>query len=244
MSTKKVTTKRCASGSKTKPKAKRTGNMFTREIQTLAIAARHAFDYQESLGNIEDGVTFDVWRREQVMEAVGKPGLSALFHADFRPVLAHFQLLAGSDEKALDLFLKTGKAKDHGAAEDTHEKREQVAHLIRDELKRHVDLATFVGTIHDERLSRARAAIDTHGSHINEGYVISIVRAKSRTQLRNLDQLAERLTLKQLNDLLSTVRNRISTREGRANDDLRRQNRQAKKRRADANPEPPSDRQF
>jgi hypothetical protein len=219
MTTKKATTSRAAKPPRKprEPRADR-GNMKPGEIRPLAIAARQAYDYQCSLENVPDSMTFDDWRKAEVLSLTGKAGLSCLDHQDFRPVLAHFNMLAGKDDEALSQLLNSGKAKDSGPAWDTRENRDTYAHLIRQELQAHIALATApLESITDPKLKAARTAIDEEGSWIGEGYVLSIARHKAgKAFLRSLDELADRLTTKQLVDLLATVRNRISTREGRA----------------------------
>lgn len=191
------------------------GNMKPVEIVPLAIQARQAYEFQCGLGNVEAGVSFDAWRRDQVMAAVEKPGLSACDSDDWRSVMGHFLLLAGQDESALEQFIKTGKSRDHGDEMDTHESRSQLAHLIRQNLRMHM-------------------ANKGDWEPIREGYILAIARNKFHVaSLRSLADLEASLTVKQLTDLLSTVRNRISTREGRA-DPFRR-----KPRKSAPQPSPP-----
>jgi len=46
------------------------------------------------------------WRREQVMIAIGKPGLTACVNADWNAVAAHFESLLGNDDRALNHLLR------------------------------------------------------------------------------------------------------------------------------------------
>lgn len=114
------------------------GSMGSKEKQMLAIAAGLAFKHQASLGRVQPGQTFDEWRHEQVQDKVGKPGLRACTHGDFRPLLAWFQQLAGQDSKALSTHLRTGRVQDTGPAGDTHEARGKIVAEIRGRLAAHI----------------------------------------------------------------------------------------------------------
>lgn len=114
------------------------GTMVSKEKQMLAIAAGVAFKHQSSLGRVQPGQTFDEWRHEQVQDTVGKPGLRACTHGDFRPLLAWFQQLAGDDHKAVATQLRTGRVKDHGPDGDTHEARGKIVAEIRGRLAAHI----------------------------------------------------------------------------------------------------------
>jgi hypothetical protein len=138
MSTK--TTKVSAQKAISKP-AKARGSMKPAEIKPLVIAARKAFDRHSQAGLLDDGETFDSWRHQQCMEAVGKPGITACNHGDFQPLLAHFQTLAGDDAAAFRSLMKTGKPTDHAAPGDTFEIRRQIVHSISVHLLSHIRLA-------------------------------------------------------------------------------------------------------
>lgn len=115
--------------------------MGGKEKQMLAIAAGQAFRHQASLGRVQPGQTFDEWRHEQVQDTVGKTGLRACTHGDFRPLLAWFQQLAGLEAEAVATRLRTGRVKDHGPAGDTHEARGKIVAEIRGRLTAHILLA-------------------------------------------------------------------------------------------------------
>jgi len=82
-------------------KTSRKSGMCANEITPLVLEAKDAYAYQEALGNIDPGVTFEAWRREQCLEAVGKPGLSKCKSDDWQDLAAHFCVLAGKDAEAL-----------------------------------------------------------------------------------------------------------------------------------------------
>jgi len=204
------------------------GKMGKNEIQPLIMAAREAFAYQESLGNIDSGVTFDTWRRDQVMAAVGREGLSKCHHDDYRPLMGHFQVLAGRDAEAFQSFVTTGNAS--RAAHDTHETRRKLAHAILEVLSQHiwladvsaVDLATSTNDTRSYNLlQRRRACIRAHkDGAIREGYVVWLVRQKTCRPGLTLGSdlqagLADRCTVDQLTQIRDTLINRIAAREGR-----------------------------
>lgn len=222
MTTKKATRKTAAKAGKAVRKgvSKKTGNMKPAEIKPLVILARQAFDFQRDLGNLDDATKFDAWRRDEVMKAVEKPGLSACDHADFRPVRAHFALLCGKDEAALDDLLSSGKTRDHAAPDDTWENRRNVVHLIREAIGFHVIFAEtseaeIVEKQHKE-LGHWRS-IQANGGPIREGYALAVARKKHNLAIRSIDELTDKLTHRQLEQLHYTITNRIAAKEGRGN---------------------------
>lgn len=173
------------------------GNMKPAEIKPLVMAARKAWDRQSESGLVDDGETFDTWRRRQCMEVVGKSGITACHHDDFRPLLAHFQTLAGDDAAAFNNLMKSGKPTDNAAPGDTHEERRNFANQIADAIDRHA--AT--------------------GGKIGVGYVVYLVRQKTRRPDLTLGSdwksgLADRCTAHQLEQIRNTVINRINAAEG------------------------------
>lgn len=186
-----------------KPSTKR-GNMKPTEIKPLVMAARKAFDTQTRAGLTDSD--FDSWRHEQCMAAVGKPGITACNHGDFRPLIAHFQTLAGEDASAFRNLMASGKPTDHAAPGDTHEARRTIVHQIADALAAHQhlaqsDTATLLaeamefnrhfhpGTLWQASPARIaftkmldrKASIDAKGKGpITVGYVVYITRLKTR----------------------------------------------------------------
>jgi hypothetical protein len=243
----KSTTKKTTSHGPRKAKAAipqtKRGNLTGKEIKPLVIQARKAYDVQSGM-DLTDSLSFDDWRREQVMACVGKPGLTSCHHDDFRPLLAHFQTLAGDDSAALGNLLKSGHKTDNADPRDTQEARRQLAYLIADRLADHIYVATnSVETILAEsretwvpstpseiypgpdpdwlsKLKRRKAAIDSREKGpLGVGYLITIVRQKTRRRELQLgeiwqDGLAERCTVEQLRQILFTLTNRINAVEG------------------------------
>jgi hypothetical protein len=252
MSTAKKTASRAPRKAKAPAPQKKRGNLSGKEIKPLVIQARKAYDVQSAM-DLTDGLSFDDWRREQVVACVGKPGLTACHHDDFRPLLAHFQTLAGDDSAAFGNLLKSGHQTDHADPRDTQEKRRQLAFTIATTLAEHMYLAMTSadqlraeaiefhnlrqeqeGIPADQRIPweaspgpadlRARlerkAAIEARGKGpLTPGYLISIVRQKTRRpdlQLGQMwqDALADRCTVPQLEQILFTLVNRINAVEG------------------------------
>lgn len=137
-----------------KAPTKKRGNLKPAEITPLIMAARKAFDLQQKYGNVDDADTFDTWRKTQCLEAVNRPGITACNHEHFRPLLAHFQTLAGDDAQAFKSLMKTGKPTDNAAPGDTFESREEIVSVIADALAAHMHLAN---TAEDVLLAEAKA---------------------------------------------------------------------------------------
>jgi hypothetical protein len=215
------------------------------EIKPLVIAARKAFDRHAQAGLIDDGETFDSWRHQQCMEAVGKPGITSCNHGDFQPLLAHFQTLAGDDAAAFRTLIKSGKPSDHAMPGDTFEIRRQIVHSISVHLLSHIRLAETpqalllaeaIGDHHQSQgeipwegsasaqafraLIARKDAIAAKGKGpINVGYLVYLTRQKTRRPDLQLGKdwqssLAERCTASQLDQIRSTIINRIAAVEG------------------------------
>lgn len=70
-----------------------------RQIQTLAVQARKAFDMQSVLDMIEYGADFDVWRKGVLWDCCGKASFRKLRQRDFDVALAAFRALAGGKSR-------------------------------------------------------------------------------------------------------------------------------------------------
>lgn len=195
-----------------KPSAKplqksRSTSLLTREETTnLVLQAREAFDYQSARGRIEPGMNFDEWRRYQVMDSVGKPGISKIARPDWKTVKAHFLNLSGRDDEAFTLLNQTGQKSYRPVnGGDTWETCEQYAALVRQAITTH------------------RAAAVTHPKgHIHEGWFLAAARQRTAKPTLTMATLAERLDPHTLHGLLSHLRNHIALREGRDVPELRK----------------------
>lgn len=150
----KATKPASARKSAAKNAAKKRGNLTANEIKPLIMAANKAYRIQEQSGNLDSGETFNSWRKAQCLEAVGLPGITACNHIHFRPLLAHFQTLAGDDNQAFKTLMTTGKSTDHAAPGDTHEERGVLVSLIAEALAAHMHLSN---TAEDVLLAEAQA---------------------------------------------------------------------------------------
>ena len=196
------------------------GNLKPAEIKPLVMAARKAFDVQKKWGNIDAVDTFDTWRREQCLAAVSQPGITACSHEDYRPLLAHFQVLSGDDSAAFSSAMAGGKSSDHAASGDTREERRHAAHIIANLLAAHAFRAScpMADLCASDRLRRA--SFEAKGkSPIGVGYMIWLVRGKTQRPALTLGAdwksgLADRCTANQLRQILYTLTNRINALEG------------------------------
>jgi hypothetical protein len=206
----------------TSPSAKspQRGNLKPKEIQPLIMAARAAYNRQSECGLVDNGETFDTWRHRQCMDAVGRPGITACHHADYRPLLAHFQTLSGDDATAFGNLLKSGKPTDHAAPGDTHESRRILAHQIAQAVEAHTQLAAADPASLSPHEAARQAAIAAKGKGpISVGYVVYLVRQKTRRPDLTLGKdwqagLADRCTTAQLTQIRATIINRIAAVEG------------------------------
>jgi hypothetical protein len=179
---------------------------------TLCQLAAEAWKLQNRLGLAEvpagmsPSAAFEAWRRGQQQAAIGRSSLREATNDDYRPLRAHFLTLAGREDQAFSTYLRTGRVKDRGPAEDTHERREELRTLILQSLIAHGEKVT---PGHARYCSATAAVVAAKGGMLTQGYVVSLAKAKARG--RELGSL----TAGELAQILYTVRNRIAAREGR-----------------------------
>lgn len=183
-----------------------------KQLAVLCQEAAAAFAYQEKLGlagatpGQSRSAAVDDFRRAQLAAAGFPASLRSCGNHHYRPIRAHFQLLAGADDKAFANHLRSGQVKDHGAADDTHEKREELRALLLRELLAHGARVTPGKAEFDESIA---ATVREKGGMIEAGYIIALAKAKANG--RHLDSL----TAGELRQIHWTLRNRIAAREGR-----------------------------
>ena len=71
------------------------------QVKAMVIAAHRAFKVQQGLGLVEDGESFDTWRRATIHDVVGAAAPSsfkAVTQRDYAAVIAYFGELAGEVE--------------------------------------------------------------------------------------------------------------------------------------------------
>lgn len=171
------------------------------ETTKLLMQAQEAYNYQTALRNIEPGDTFDTWRRDQVMDAVGRAGISKIGRTQWRTVFAHFLILAGRDDEAYAALTTTGPKRDHGHTADNYEASEALVYKLREALAHHAEVALAPG-------------ID----HIHPGWLLAAARQRTSKSTLTWDTMAERISPSTLVGLLSHLRNHIARREGRESD--------------------------
>ena len=201
------TTSKNATGRASQPDRKRparvsqksTSLLSGKEIRNLVMQAKEAFHYQTALGQVEPGTSEDEWRRDQVMDAVGKAGASKIARDDWKTVKAHFLTLSGREDEALALLTTTGvKSYRTKSATDTWETCEEYAAIVTAKLTAH-----------------RQAAVTHPKGHIHEGWFLTAARQRTGKPTLTLATLAERLDPKTLHGLLSHLGNHIALREGR-----------------------------
>lgn len=196
-------------------KPRKPGSLTHNETTNLVMAAQEAFSYQEALKAVEPGTSFNDWRRDQVMAAVGLGGISKIGRVHFRTVKAHFLTLAGRDDEAFAILNKTGQKRDHGDPTDTHESAEALVAKIREALTNHA-------TVPADRLQSGKG-------HIHFGWFLAAARQRTGKPTLTMDTLAERLDPVTLVGLLSHLRNHIARREVREDEIKRKVRRYPKK---------------
>lgn len=176
------------------------GKLTREETQNLLMQARDAFAHQKTLKRLEPGITFDEWRRDMVMDRVGKSGISQINRSDWRTVKSWFLELSGLEDKAFALLLKTGQKTDHPTnPNDTFETAETYVALIQAALADHL-----------------KVTIEHPKGHLKTGWFLAAARQRTAKPTLAIDTLAARLDPATLHGLLSHLKNHISTREGRA----------------------------
>ncbi len=177
------------------------------QLITLNILIKEAWSFQERQ-YATDGLNLTEWRHEQVQKLLGKPGLSACVNMDYRKLKSHFELMAGKGN--FNNIILAGTPTRASAPQDTYQNRQTKVKLIFDSL---LD--------HGRRMAMAGRAEEC----ITAPYVEAIARAKFKLPQADL----HKLTAMQLDQLLYTVRNRITAKEGRG-DTKNRNKSQTKKR--------------
>jgi hypothetical protein len=182
--------------------AARSGGLSRPETTALLMSAQEAFHYQTALGRIEPGSRFDDWRRDQVMAAVERPGISKIDRSQWRTVAAHFAALAGREDEALRLLSSTGvKAYRPSNDADTWETAETCVALMSQAIEAH-----------------GLVAVDHPKGHLTTGWLIAAARQRTGKPTLSMATMAERLDPQTLAGLLSHLRNHIALREGRETD--------------------------
>ena len=70
------------------------------QVKAMVLAARRAFAVQSKLGRVDDGESFDAWRKATIHDVVGAGAPSsfrAVTQRDYAAVVAYFEELAGGE---------------------------------------------------------------------------------------------------------------------------------------------------
>lgn len=191
------------------------GRLTNAEKRTLVLIAKDAFHFQDRMGNIDPGLTFDAWRRDQVKDNFGVDGTSKLIRNQWKKAAAMFFRLQGREDKALELLLATGAKTDTGDQTDTHESSEEVVALIRQALDNHAQVP-------------AESLVDPRG-HIHPGWFLKAARQRTGKRTLTMETLSSRLDRDTLFGLFSHLTSHINLREGRDNQDRRQPRRYPEK---------------
>ena len=100
-----------------------------KQLITLNIAAKQAYDYQLRMGGV-DWETLDQWRHDQVKQCVGREGLRQCTNDHYRALVIHFATAAGKIV-SYDKQLLAGKPTRRHAEEDTYQNRQKIGALAR-----------------------------------------------------------------------------------------------------------------
>ena len=187
------------------------GNLTSKQKQVLIMVSTEAFKLQNP------GCSFDDFRHDEVMSAVGKPGLSACSQEHYSDLMGHFLTAAGKDDEALGWFMKSGKNGERQLAWKIAKALADHTFLAHATVE-HVAAATAPRSL-KRRLAKREALRDHADGPITYDYLVSIVRDKTRRPTLTIGQdlaasLADRCDLKQLSQILYTLNNRIAEREG------------------------------
>lgn len=177
---------------------------------SISQIARDAFLVQDRAGLVDEtgseSARLAAWRHAQQVAAGCPASLRECGNNHYRALMAHFLCLAGRDDSAFRYQMRTGRVKDHGALEDTHENRETQRALLVEALNTHGRVCDPLSAEYDEAVA---TTVADKGGIITAGYVINIARHKCKG--RSLDSL----TAGELKQILWTVKNRIAAKEGR-----------------------------
>lgn len=177
----------------------------------IAQVAKEAFDFQDSLGNLDASAAspskaFEAWRRSEQLKAVRIASLTECRNEHFRPLLGHFLALAGRDDEAFRYQMKTGRVKDHGPVDDTHENRELWRAKIGEAIVMHTGRLIEGASTYDARVAEAVAQA---GGPITQAYAINLAKMKCKGRPLTSIQASE------LRQIYFTLVNRINAKEGR-----------------------------
>ncbi len=187
------------------------------QITTLAIESGRTHRALGKMGLVTDSE--DDWRHAEVWRCVRREGLRDCANSHFRKLLIHFRGLRGVKTKGGDAGRKWS-----GESGDSGERREQILRRLAAELREHARRVESPVTPAEQAIADAAAVKGI----IGEAYLMQIARAKNRAETLHDFGCLIKLPASRLEQLHSTLRNRIAAREGRG--DAARRNKSQRKR--------------
>jgi hypothetical protein len=183
------------------------GPLSAKQLKCLVTEARKTFDALSKMGNISD--TFDSWRHDVVYQTVRREGLKLCQSSHYRKLLSTFRAMRGTADPGGAPAKHCRQSREGG---DTGERREQLIFLLAHELASHAKRVENPQTPDEIKWA---AMASSKGGVLTEAYLLTIARAKNAgTPLHDTECLIK-LTSARLEELVFTLRNRISAREGR-----------------------------
>lgn len=177
-----------------------------KQMTTLVIEAQKTHRMLSRMSLVTD--TFEDWRHAEVYKCVRREGLSKCQNVHYKKLLIHFRSLRGETTVGAD---SAGKKWSREGG-DTEERRTQLVHQIAHELGSHARRVDKPQSAAEQRL--ADHAISKGGA-IGISYLMAIAKAKNPGQTLHDEGCLIKLPASRLEQLLYTLRNRISAREGR-----------------------------
>ena len=176
------------------------------QLRCLAIEAGKTYQMLAAL-DLADDLKADAWRHAQVLSLTGRAGLSQCQNSHYLKLLRHFKKLRGEQPTGPAL-----SGPQSGEGGDTLERREQVVSLLAMELGSHARRVEIPMSAVEEKLS---AHAMTKGGVIRESYLLALARGKNPGATLTDNNCLITLPVSRLEQLHSTLRNRIAAREGR-----------------------------
>lgn len=193
-----------------KPQAKPAagdGPLSAKQLKCLVTEARKTFDALSNMGNISD--TFDSWRHSVVYQTVRREGLKLCQSSHYRKLLSTFRAMRGAADPGGSPAKHRRQSREGG---DTGERREQLVFLLAHEMAEHAKRVENPQTLQEVKWA---AYASTKGGVLTEAYLMAIARAKNAGTTLHDSECLIKLTSARLEELVFTLRNRISAREGR-----------------------------
>jgi hypothetical protein len=167
------------------------GMLSKRQMAEICMTAERAYLLQLKYGLVDEGTSKDDWRRAEQLKTVSIESLKDCRQAHYRPLLGHFQALEGQREV---------KTFNHTQAQPDDPDRRSMTRALLDEIERFAELTANDGT--------------RTGWHRAHGYLLAIAEKRGRVVPRHVDTITATWDPKKIEELVTTMRNRISAKRG------------------------------